>query len=182
MYYVIESKYVGPNQDQAQYCDVDTIGIYTTPGKTNMSREVKLEGWLGTTNDWSEYAHGEYETVEAAEAAIRAKWEHVRDTTPGGDSFLSVAQYPDDECVALFKPGQYDQMSSEATGDWCYEGLQTDITADTTDARIAELAKEYEAAANSEGYTLDSNITRFMENRRQELRDERDELEADEDE
>src|SRR5256885_2081753 len=84
MYYVIESKYVGPNQDQSQYCDVDTIGIFTAPGKTNSSREVRLEGWLGTTNDWSEYAHGEYESVEAAEAAIREKWGHTRDTTPSG--------------------------------------------------------------------------------------------------
>ena len=177
MYYVIESKYVGPNQDQSQYCDVDTIGIFTAPGKTNSSREVRLEGWLGTTNDWSEYAHGEYESVEAAEAAIREKWGHTRDTTPSGDSFLSAVLYPDDNCVALFKPGQYEQMSCEATGDWCYEGIRADITADTTDARIAELVAKYEAAANSEGYTLNSGLNEMMDKFRQKLRDERDEAE-----
>lgn len=174
MYYVIESKYVGPNQDQAQYCDVDTIGIYTTPGKTNSSREVRLEGWLGTNNDWAEYAHGEFATLEAAKTRIEELYEHTREQDTQ-DSY-------DEDLVELYKPGQYEQMSRQATADWCYEGIRADITADTTDGQIARLVGEYEDAANAEGFSLDGDLMDMMSTYRQELRDERDELEADEDE
>jgi hypothetical protein len=49
-----------------------------------------------------------------------------------------------------------------------------DIEADTTNEVIAELAKEFEAEANSHGFTLDSCLEDFMVERREELRDERE--------
>lgn len=168
MFYVIERKYVGPNQDQ--YADADTVGIYTTPGRANMSKEVRLSGWLGTTNDWSEYAHGEYLTKEAAEAAIRGMWEHVRDSCPSGEGF-----YLDDNCVALFKPGCYEAMGHQATADWCWQGVEADITASTSDEQIAQLVKEYEETANSFGYTLCLGAAEeSMRRRRQELQEDED--------
>lgn len=48
------------------------------------------------------------------------------------------------------------------------------VDSDTIDKRIKELAEEYEAAANGEGYTLDSDLTSFLEEHRAKLRDERD--------
>lgn len=73
MYYLIASEWTGPRPNPF---DPSKAGVvYTlqdTPGRTNQSREERVEGWLGTTNDWYEYAHGAYETVEEArDAAAR---------------------------------------------------------------------------------------------------------------
>lgn len=161
MFYVIEDKYVGPNQDQ--HVDADTITISTTPAKTNMSHEVKLHGWCGTTNDWSVHAYGEYETLEAARYAVFENFGQVR---------LVDDEDKDDTVIELYKIGQYIPMSEEETGDWAYEVIRSEIHDDTTDERITELVKECEASANAEGYTLDCMLDEFMKQRRQELRDE----------
>lgn len=169
MFYVINQIYIGPNQDDERYVDADTIQVWTTPARTNSSKEERIEGWCGTTNDWSLHAHGEYPTIEAATAAVMEKFGPVR-THDGGDRFGNP--YDDDEVVAVFKPGKYRPMSREHTGDWAYSSVLTDITADTTDERIQALVTEYEADANSEGHTLHSSLGEIMKERREELRDE----------
>lgn len=168
MFYIVETNYVGPNQDQDQYVGADTIEIRITPATTNSSREVCTDGWCGTTNDWAVYAHGEYATIEEARAAIAEKFGDVRDTDPNGDNFDSLG---DDGVEEVYKPGKYAPMSRSETADWAYEGIQLDIEADTTDERIAELVAEYEEQANSEGYTLDGDLRGLMEAHRQELED-----------
>jgi hypothetical protein len=165
MYYIIETNYVGPNQNQDQYIDVDEIKISTSLAITNSSHEIKIEGWCGTTNDWAVYAHGEYATIEEARAAITEKLGEVRNSDALGDSFES----DEDDVIEVFKPGKYAPMSSQATADWTYESIQADIAADTTDERIAELVAEYEAEAHNNGSTLGYNIKSFMQERRQEL-------------
>lgn len=167
-YYIIETNYVGPNQTQDQYVDADKIEISISPAITNSSHEVRTEGWCGTTNDWAVYAHGEYATLEEARTAITDKFGEVRDSDVNGDSFESGDEY----VVETYKPGKYVPMSSQATADWAYDDIQSDIGAETTDETIAELVAEYEAAANSNGYTLNSDLENFMHERRQELRDE----------
>lgn len=176
MYYIIETNYVGPNQDQDQYADLDRIEITTAPAITNSSHEERTEGWCGTTNDYAVYAHGEYATIEGARAAIEEKFGDVRDRDANGDEWRS----DDDDVVETYKPGKYTPMARQETADWAYEGIQADISADTSDERIAELVKEYEAEANSSGYTLDSNLEDFMRERRQELIDEAEDDEDDE--
>lgn len=167
MYYIIETNYVGHNKTQDQYVDVDKIEISTSPAITNSSNEERTEGWCGITNDWSVYAHGEYATIEEARAAITEKFGEVRDSDANGDSFES----DDADVVETYKQGKYAPMSSQATADWAYEGIQSDIEADTTDERIAELVVAYEDEANSNGYTL-RDLEDFMQERRQEMRDE----------
>jgi hypothetical protein len=67
-------------------------------------------------------------------------------------------------------------MNAAQTVDWCCEGLREDVSADTTDERIAALVDEYEAAANDEEYTLDeSALSEYITERRDELRAEREE-------
>lgn len=165
-YYIVETNYVGPNQDQ--YVDADTIEIRTAPALGNMDHEPHLDGWCGTTNDRAVYAHGGYATIEEARAAIAEKFGEVRDSDANGDSFES----DDEDVVETYKRGKYAPMSSQATADWAYESIQSDIEADTTDERIAELVAEYEAEANSIGCTLDSDLESFMQAHRQKLRDE----------
>lgn len=161
MYYVIETKYVGPNQDQK--VDSTTIEISTSPATTNTSHEVKLHGWCGTSNDWAVYAHGEYPTAREAEAAIHAKFGPVR----SDDDYQS-----EPGVIAAYRVGEYVPMSSENTADWIYELMRVDVDADTTDERIAELVASYEKLANAEGYALDSDADDHMKAFRQELRDE----------
>lgn len=168
MYYIIETNYIGPNQDQDRYVDADTIEIRTSPAVTNSSHEERTEGWCGSSSNWAVYAHGEYATIEEARAAITENFGEVRDSDANGDSFKS----DDERVVETYKLGKYAPMSRDATEDWAYEGIQSDIEANTTDERIAELVAEYEAEANNDGYTLHSDLAGFMQERRQELRDE----------
>lgn len=68
MFYLISTQYVGPNRREIS--DATTYEIREQPGRTNMSNEERTDGWLGTTNDWSASAHGEFETREEAVAEI----------------------------------------------------------------------------------------------------------------
>ena len=65
-FYLIRSEYVGPNTDQHRY-DGKAFFVQTEPGRTNMSHEIKIEGWLGTTNDWYECAYGVFDSIEEAQ-------------------------------------------------------------------------------------------------------------------
>lgn len=164
MYYVIETHYAGPNQDTDEYVDADTIDISTSPAISNSDCEERLDGWCGETNGWSVYAHGAYATLEDARKAITDKWGDVRE----GESGQSY-----EDVIETYKPGKYAPMSAQATADWAHDGLQYDISADTTDGDIAALITKYEAEANDQGGTLDkSALEGYMEDRRQELRDE----------
>lgn len=167
MYYVIETNYVGPNPNQDKYIDADTIEISTSPAIANRSREPRTEGWCGTTNDWSIYAHGAYATIDEARAAIGDKFGAVRGSDTSGDSF--EPENPD--IVETYKPGKYAPMSSAQTEEWVYRSICADISADTSDERIAALVAEYESDANREGYTMHRDLGEFMQKRRQELRD-----------
>jgi hypothetical protein len=68
MYYPIRKKNVAPSEN---YGDAIRYFIRTSPAKTNSSREEKTSGWLGTTDDTSVHALGEYDTKEKAVEAIR---------------------------------------------------------------------------------------------------------------
>jgi hypothetical protein len=164
MYYIIEIKYVGPNQDQDQFVDADRIEISAVSARTNSSHEVRTTGWCGTNNDWATYAHGAYDSIPEADFEIAKKFGEVRDCEPNGDELPTH----DEDIVAVYKPGRFEPMSSQATADWAYEGILADIDDDTTEARIVELVAEYEEEANSNGYTLDRDLWQFMRAHRQE--------------
>jgi hypothetical protein len=97
MYYIITERYVGPNPEQ-YLGDSDVLFIHTEPGRTNGSHEVKIRGWLGTTNDWSSNARGEYETLEQAKKSAAEMGYDV-------EQELDEYEMMDDESsvVAVFK-------------------------------------------------------------------------------
>ena len=142
-HYVIEVNYVGPNRDQN--IDADQIKITTEPARKNMSNEVCLDGWCGTTNDWAVYARGEYDSKEAAEKAINALYKDTR-----------KADFDDNDqsIVAVYKPGKYEPLCKEETGNFIYDSLISSVTQTTTDDEIRALVDEWEATANEEGWTL----------------------------
>lgn len=166
MFYIIETVYTGPNQTQDQFVDADTIEIGTEPARGNCSGEIILNGWCGTTNDWAVYAHGEYETVEEAEDAVKRIFGPVHEEDANGDAF----ENRDESVVKVFKQGEYEPMSKEAAGNWLAAAIYEDIDATTSDDRIQELVEEYEGLANDEGYTIDSgDLQDLLEKRRQDL-------------
>ena len=143
-HYVIEVNYVGPNRDQN--IDADTIKITTEPATHNMSGTPCLDGWCGTTNDWAVYARGEFPNLEAAEAYIKANYKDAREIDDFYDEGGTVK--------AVYKPGKYEPIGKEATGNFIFDSLKESVTASTTDDEISALVDEWEREANSQGCTL----------------------------
>lgn len=168
MFYVIEINYIGPRHLE-EHLDLDTIEIKTRPALTNMTKEERIQGWCGTSNDWSVEAHGEYATVEDARAAITEKLGEVRESDIYGDIFET--NDPDvDDVVFVCKPGRYHPLPRQASADMVAE---REIEAEMPDEELYELYLRYEDDANREGYTLSRDaVLAYMKELRQELRDE----------
>lgn len=175
MFYVISHIYCGPNKNSRTLIDADTVEIWSEPAQTNLSKEVCIEGWCGTSNDWSLTAYGAFDTLEKARAYIDENWD-IRELDSKSDSFIdySFGEF----VVAKFKVGQYAMMPDDEVADWAYQGLISDISIDTTDAQIAELAQEYEKDANTYGSSVIHCIKDVMIEYRQRLRDDQAERDA----
>lgn len=166
MYYVLTCTYAGPNPDQ--HPDDDVCTIETEPGRTNSSRETRTEGWLGTTNDWSRAAHGEFETKDEALAAVAAMYpQGMRDVYP------DMRDSDPETEVARFKPGKLVPWNAADSQSWAYP-CRDQIDAATPDQRIDEMVEECRQAAEDVGAALDDDaVTRMLTERRDELKAER---------
>lgn len=69
-FYLVEREYVGPDRDSDNDIENHVFGIWSEPQCTNSSHQPLIEGWLGTTNDWSETAMGEFTTLEEARLSV----------------------------------------------------------------------------------------------------------------
>lgn len=140
-FYVVEIDYVGPNKNY----DADTIGVYKTPATGNMDGQPVIDGWAGTTNNWSTIAHGVFDTLAAAEAKIAELYPERRHDDDIYD--------PYGDCLALYKPGKYATMTSDGTADWLYEATSS-LAGSETDEELEKIVAVAEANANDEGCTL----------------------------
>lgn len=152
MFYVIETEYVGPNQDSDEYLDVNTIEIRGAPGVTG-----------GVIDGWVERELGEHETIDAARAAIEVKFGPVRE--------IEIEDEDEDGVIEIYKPGRYEPMGRNATAGWAFCDIRTDISADTTDRQIAELVEEYDDVAKRDhGLELDLyHLAQLMTGRRADM-------------
>lgn len=153
-FYVLSSENVGPNADDNK--NSHTYWVSTEPGITNMSRQVKLEGWLGTTNDVTEYAHGEFNSLEEAKAWIE---EELR------EEGFRIAEEDEDnpDTLIAYIVGRYEEWTAEESRQWCYEGMKHQVTADTTDEQIDEMVKEWNTDCQREvDGTLDTRAVEKM--------------------
>ncbi|MGA2226677.1 MAG: hypothetical protein ABSH41_19735 [Syntrophobacteraceae bacterium] len=169
MYYLIEHKYVGPNKMDAQGNFYQkSMTIQTTPGKANMSHEKRTKGWLGTTNDRSATAHGEFENLdEARKRATELGYTHI---------LRGETEYISDE-----EEGFVEQYISEADArkQWDADAWflhensreamcrEYGITAESTDDELQRLTDSAEEDARSDGVELHGTYELF-----EELRDE----------
>ena len=140
--------------NQREHSDAQVYRIQTVPGTTNMSREERTEGWLGTTNDWMELAHGAFLTEGEARDAIkercRGAWRELE-----CDSYQCENLDPDsmDQIViARYKPGRYEPCTDSV--EWCWDLLGS-LKPGTTDEQIEQLLAAAEFTANDEGMTLE---------------------------
>lgn len=69
-FYVVETNFVDTENG-------DRVEIRTTPARTNFSHEVRIKGFCGATNNKAVYAHGEYNTLEEARAAIASLFDVI---------------------------------------------------------------------------------------------------------
>ena len=106
-YYVISHTYTGPNKDA--HLDSDYVEICTIPTKNGVDRtDVELRR---TTDDWSVYSRGPFETFEEADDATWDLWPERH-----GVNVDLVKNQPLDDIrhtVATFRPGKYTALSLE---------------------------------------------------------------------
>lgn len=131
----------------------DHVVISEEPERTNMSNEVRTDGWCGTTNGTCVHARGEYDSIEAARTFIKAHYtEGVREV----DDFYTNG----DTIIAKFLLGRYETLDSEATAAFVYDELMERIGADSSDDEIRTFADDMERAANAE---INATLTRVEE-------------------
>ena len=151
MFYVIEKEFVGHADFNTGYDKIINghyFEVRPEPGRKNMSREVAIGSssepvWLGTTNDWSAYARGEYETEDAAIAnacALAEGYRHghrfVEAGEPGALDGYPRAYVGDEAWANLVDAGEWlQELSDEELG----------INPGMTDLDIERLAEELEA-------------------------------------
>lgn len=92
-YYLVSEEYIGTDLSQER---INSYAITTkSPRRT--------KGWLGTINDWSHYAHGEFDTEELARAEVKRLL---------ADDYRELFACTDDE-VARFAVGADEQVDAE---------------------------------------------------------------------
>jgi hypothetical protein len=160
-YYLTTHEYVGPNQ--AYVSERTIIEIRTIPICYNLSHAPCIVGWAGTTNDWARYGCGVFDTLESAIDAAKTEWGHLRELDEpywGNEDYIAAAYYI----------GEYAPMSYEEADNWLAETMGCDVTADTTDSELAELAEKYEWALRNDGHTLDGHAMAILEATREYLK------------
>ncbi len=166
MFYLVSSEYVGPNTTDSRgdiIGDSETVKITKTPPTTNMSGDILINGWLGTTNDWSSHALGEFETLDDALAELKSM------------GFTSEIETTDEEEGVI---GEYQKPSAARdnwnAGEWLLDSLGTEgickeygITAETTDEELEKISDKMDAEALEENINLFGSMDLIVE-----LRDE----------
>jgi hypothetical protein len=175
-YYLISEKYVGPNEKDSCgnfYGDGTIMRIETIPGTKNMSGEECTDGWLGTTNDYSRDAHGEFETLEDAREAAHKL----------GYTQKCKKNSHDDEIIEEWI-SEADSRDKWDASDW-FDGIGRDgvideykITAKTTDSEIRSMVKKAEESArddNTELFRTDEYFTEIRDSIKEEDEEDDDE-------
>ena len=161
MFYVIEKEFVGPvdfNTGRNLIINGHYFEVRDEPGRKNMSGETAVGSnaepvWLGTTNDWSEYARGAYETEDAAIANACALAEaaghghRFSDTgEPGALDGYPRAYVGDEAWANLVDAGEWlQELSDDELG----------VHAGMTDLEVERLVEDLEA------FVLDDDMCRL---------------------
>lgn len=141
-FYPVSVTYIGGNLGQVAYNDIDYAYIANRPSLTNFSRKPLIEGWLGTTNDRTHMALGEFDTQEAAYAFLDRQYDGLRD-----DGFLDA---PDGPRWPMYKLGRLSPLNTGVFKE-LIAGTAREVTHDITDQQISEWADNEIAEWISQG-------------------------------
>ena len=130
-YYIEEIRYCGPNPQDEKYIDFDRFEITIAPPRTNLSGEIRVNGWLGTSNDVARYAHGAHESLAAAAGVVEHMLGHEFRRDPEPSEFHDV--------LAVYRLGRHEPISDEALGIWLQD---VDVPADVDDADLIQQAEQ----------------------------------------
>ena len=167
MFYLISIEYVGANKLDSRghiIGDSETVQLTTTPPKTNMSGEVLVNGWLGTTNDWSHNALGEFKTLEDALEELK---------------ILGFTSRVDSDSCNVVSEWQRPSAALEkwSAEDWLLNTMGAelickdyDITAETTDDELEIISDNINKEAEGDNVNLFGSMELLME-LRNDLRD-----------
>lgn len=176
-YYLIKTAYCGPNMNDIEHHQ-DSEGymiIQTAPGTKNMSGEECTSGWLGTTNDWSSHACGEYENIEEARTAAATRGYTV--LLDDGYYGIEYGDHGDPDEIEEIYTTRIGAMQPWDVDEWLERGIHELINAGTTDEQIVEIAKqvEHDAETNTDddrqGVYLYGDVAEYLREQRDEMRD-----------
>ncbi|WP_419629902.1 hypothetical protein [Thiolapillus sp.] len=142
-YYVVEVEYCGPNPYDAKHVDFNRYEIMTTPPR-NAIGEICWDGQLGTSNNVTRYALGQYDSLAAAEYAIQTGPLLHQQFRRG-----PLEDFPYN-VLAVYRPGRLPPMSDEALGQWLENSV--DISADDTDTDLVRQAGALRYELEEEGH------------------------------
>ncbi|WP_419611508.1 hypothetical protein [Thiolapillus sp.] len=164
-YYIEEICYHGPDGRTDTYIDFDRFEITTEPTRTNLSNEIRLDGWLGMSGDVARYAHGVYDSLAAAEYAVQNLL---------GDAYRRDEEPSDaPDVLAVYRPGRLPPVSDEALGIWLQD---VDVPADADDAALRRQAKDLvreleDTGVSASAYRLWEALESLRDDAREELED-----------
>lgn len=175
-FYIVSVADYGPDSIR-EGKDGKVYEISLSPSRTNMSHEIRTEGWLGQANDTNRHACGEHDTVE--ELLARLAEECGDDMVKGGDWEDFTNQYEEDGFLLQFDPVDGEVYGHSDTYDWITgPGWDVwDITAETTDEELSEMAADAEKSALQEQSAVLTDTLEILTKRRDELKAEQDEAE-----
>lgn len=140
-YYLISTEWTGANR--AEHVNGDRIIISREPLRGNGNgRPVVIDGWAGTTNDTAAYAHGAYDTLEAARAALRANWPDA----------VAVDMDDDPDALEAYRPDALEHLGADGTLAWVSDAMPASLTAD----EVPGLVQEWADIARADGLVLDT--------------------------
>lgn len=171
-FFVIKHSYIGPNPNDPENIMQERWDIRDEPGQTNVSLEPKIEGWLGSSGDWSSDAYGEFATIGDARAYIAKRVGHLVPMEEDEDDL--------DEGVVEAYRAHIETIVIDVEGWWgSCDAFYFGLTAETTDEEIAEIASEEmdnarrEIEDNEGGIpAFDGDLEAFIIGLRDDLREE----------
>ncbi|WP_419625809.1 hypothetical protein [Thiolapillus sp.] len=128
-YYIVEKHYIGPNPRDVEHIDFNRFEVTTKPPRYEFMGFTP-RGWLGTYDNVDLYAHGIYDSLEAAEVAVKALLSGEFRRDPDDDLPQDV--------LAVYRPGCLPPITDDALIQWLE--YMIDISADDDDEELERQA------------------------------------------
>jgi len=148
-YYLISSEYAGTDAEG----ESQIMRIETKPGVTNLGRKIKINGWLGMSDSMVKYAHGEFDSLEAARKEAN---EQGFTDKPADDTMTYLD--PGSHIEELVKP-EYNMYIVDIE-EWLQDNTIANliVTSKATDLDVKTIARELEESAKCMAIILTGTV------------------------